>query len=434
MEGAFYMLPEQEITVGGDPSNLLVIEDAAVAPFHCVIDGREGDFRLRNAGAASGLTVNGLPVDERALVHGDEIRIGETLFLYLAYEAETPADFRLQREIERLELENRRLQAASHVDHDMVGDSPAIRGVYQFIAKVAPTESTVLIDGESGTGKELVARALHRNSRRAAKPFVALNCAAITETLLESEMFGHEKGSFTGAVAQKRGKLEVADGGTIFLDEIGEMSPGLQAKLLRVLQEHEFERVGGTRTVRTDLRVVAATNRDLAEQTRKGAFRQDLYYRLNVVKVTMPPLRDRRRDIPLLAQHFIQKFARRASRPVAGLSPAARDLLLRYDWPGNVRELENAIERAIVMGSTEFILPDDLPETLFEEALPPPGAPLTLFHAIVNHAKKQVILRAFDETGGNYTDAARLLGLHPNYLHRLIRNLDLKSALKTRLT
>ena len=432
MEGAFYMLPEQEITVGGDPSNLLVIEDAAVAPFHCVIDGREGDFRLRNAGAASGLSVNGLPVDERALVHGDEIRLGETLFLYLAYEAETPADFRLQREIERLELENRRLQAASHVDHDMVGDSPAIRGVYQFIAKVAPTESTVLIDGESGTGKELVARAVHRNSRRAAKPFVAINCAAITETLLESEMFGHEKGSFTGAVAQKRGKLEVADGGTIFLDEIGEMSPGLQAKLLRVLQEREFERVGGTRTVRADLRVVAATNRDLAEQARQGAFRQDLYYRLNVVKVTLPPLRDRRRDIPLLAQYFIQKFARRASRPVAGLSPAARDLLLRYDWPGNVRELENAIERAIVMGSTEFILPEDLPETLFEEAPPQPGTPLTLFHETVNEAKKQVILRAFDQAGGNYTDAARLLGLHPNYLHRLIRNLDLKSALKTR--
>jgi len=225
----------------------------------------------------------------------------------------------------------------------------------------------------------------------------------------------------------------VADGGTIFLDEIGEMSPGLQAKLLRVLQEHEFERVGGTRTVRTDLRVVAATNRDLAEQVRQGAFRQDLYYRLNVVKVTMPPLRDRKRDIPLLAQCFIQKFARRASRPVVGLSPAARDLLLRYDWPGNVRELENAIERAVVMGSTEFILPEDLPETLFEDARPQPDAPLTLFHETVNDAKKQVILRAFDQAGGNYTDAARLLGLHPNYLHRLIRNLDLKSALKTRL-
>jgi Nif-specific regulatory protein len=379
------------------------------------------------------LSVNGLPVDGRVLVHGDEVRIGETLFLFLVYEAETPADFRLQREIDRLELENRRLQAASNVDHDMVGDSPAIRGVYQFIAKVAPSDSTVLVHGESGTGKELVARAIHRNSRRAAKPFVAFNCAALAETLLESEMFGHEKGSFTGAVAQKRGKLEVADGGTVFLDEIGEMSQALQAKLLRVLQEHEFERVGGTRSIKTDLRVIAATNRDLAEDARRGRFRQDLYYRLNVVQVTMPPLRDRRRDIPLLAQHFIQKFARRSSRPVAGLSPEARDLLLRYDWPGNVRELENAIERAIVMGSTEFILPEDLPETLFEDGGSAPEAPRALFHETVNEAKKQVILRAFDQAGGNYTEAARLLGLHPNYLHRLIRNLDLKSALRTRV-
>jgi Nif-specific regulatory protein len=432
MEGAFFILPEQEITVGSDPSNLLLVEDTAVSPFHCVIAGRDGEFRLRNAGTQTGLTVNGLPVEERVLVHGDEVRIGETLFLYLAYEAETPADFRLQREIDRLELENRRLQAASNVDHDMVGDSPAIRSVYQFIAKVAPTDSTVLIHGESGTGKELVARAVHRNSRRAAKPFVAINCAAIAETLLESEMFGHEKGSFTGAVAQKRGKLEAADGGTIFLDEIGEMSPALQAKLLRVLQEHEFERVGGTRSIRTDLRVVAATNRDLAEEARRGVFRQDLYYRLNVVKVTMPPLRDRRRDIPLLAQHFIQKFARRASRQVVGLSPEARDLLMRYDWPGNVRELENAIERAIVMGSTEFILPEDLPETLFEDAESRAGSSLAYFHEAVNEAKKQVIQRAFDQSGGNYTEAARLLGLHPNYLHRLVRNLDLRSALKTR--
>ncbi len=432
MEGAFYMLPEQEITVGGDPSNLLVIDDGAVAPFHCVISGRDGEFRLRNAGAAGGLSVNGLPVDDRALVHGDEVRIGETLFLYLAYEAETPADFRLQREIDRLELENRRLQAAAHVDHDMVGDSPAIRGVCQFIAKVAPTDSTVLICGESGTGKELVARAVHRNSRRASKPFVAINCAAITETLLESEMFGHEKGSFTGAVAQKRGKLEAADGGTILLDEIGEMSAALQSKLLRVLQEREFERVGGTRTVRADLRVIAATNRDLAEEVRNGTFRQDLYYRLNVVKVNLPPLRERRGDIPLLARHFIQKFARRSSRHVAGLAPEARDLLLRYNWPGNVRELENAIERAVVMGSTEFILPEDLPETLFEEAQSRSDASLALFHETVNDAKKQVIRRAFDQADGSYTEAARLLGLHPNYLHRLIRNLDLKNALKSR--
>jgi Nif-specific regulatory protein len=432
MEGSFYLLPEQEITIGADPANLLSIEDPAVAPFHCVLDGRNGEFRLKNAGAHTGLTVNGLPVEERALVHGDEIRIGKTLFLYLAYEAETPAGFHLQREVERLEMENRRLQAAADINHDMVGDSAAMQGVCQFIAKVAPTESTVLIHGESGTGKELVARAIHRNSRRSGRPFVAVNCAAIAETLLESEMFGHEKGSFTGAVAQKRGKLEMADGGTVFLDEIGEMSPALQAKLLRVLQEHEFERVGGTRPVRADLRVVAATNRDLAERVRDGGFRPDLYYRLNVVTVTMPPLRDRREDIPLLAQHFIQKFARRSSRPVHGLSPAALDLLLRHDWPGNVRELENAIERAIVMGSTEFILPEDLPETLFEKGDSRPGAPLALYHEAVNEAKKQVILRAFDQADGSYTEAARVLGLHPNYLHRLIRNLDLKAALKSR--
>ncbi len=432
MEGAFYVLPEQEVSIGSDPSNLLVIEDREIAPFHCVIAGRDGEFRLRSLDEERGLSVNGLPVEERVLVHGDEVRIGETLFLFLAYEAETPADFRLQREIDRLELENRRLQATCNVNHDMVGESPAIRVVFQLIAKVAPTDSTVLIDGESGTGKELVAHAIHRNSRRAAKPFVAINCAAIAETLLESEMFGYEKGSFTGAVAQKRGKLEAAEGGTVFLDEIGEMSPALQAKLLRVLQEHEFARVGGSRTIRIDLRVIAATNRDLAEEARRGVFRQDLYYRLNVVKLTVPPLRERLRDIPLLAQHFISKFARRASRPVVGLSPEARDLLLRYPWPGNVRELENAIERAIVMGSTEFILPEDLPETLFEEGGGRPEGPSALFHETVNDAKRQVILRAFDQAGGSYTEAARLLGLHPNYLHRLIRNLNLRDDLKAR--
>ncbi|MBI4877934.1 MAG: sigma 54-dependent Fis family transcriptional regulator [Acidobacteria bacterium] len=432
IEGAFFILPEQEITIGSDPANLLVLDDPAIASFHCIIQGQDGEFHLRRSGAGGALAVNGLSADERALVHGDEIRIGGTLFLYLAYEAETPADFRLQREIERLELENRRLQAAAHVDHDMVGDSPAIRAVCQFIAQVAPTDSTVLICGESGTGKELVARAIHRNSRRAGKPFVAINCAAITETLLESEMFGHEKGSFTGAVAQKRGKLEAADGGTVFLDEIGEMVPALQAKLLRVLQEHEFERVGGTCTVCSDLRIIAATNRDLADEARRSAFRQDLYYRLNVVRVTMPPLRDRRADIPLLAQYFVRKFARRSSRPVAGLSPEARDRLMGYDWPGNVRELENSIERAIVLGSTEFILPEDLPETLFEEADSRPGAPLAPFHEAVNEAKKQAILRAFDQAGGSYTECARRLGLHPNYLHRLIRNLDVKDALKAR--
>ena len=433
MEGAFFALPEREIGVGREPSNVLEIADPSLEDFHCVIDGAGGEFRIRNTSASGAVLVNGIPVEERTLVHGDEVRIGETLFLFLVYEAETPPEFRLQREIERLEMENRRLQATINVEHDMVGNSPAMRAVYQFISKVAPTDSTVLIHGESGTGKELVARAVHRNSRRAGMPFVAINCAAITETLLESEMFGHEKGAFTGAIAQKRGKLEIAGGGTVFLDEIGEMAPALQAKLLRVLQEHEFERVGGTRTIRADIRVIAATNRDLTEMVRKGGFRQDLYYRLNVVALTMPPLRERRADIPALAAYFMARFARRSGRPLRGFAPGAIEALTRHDWPGNVRELENAIERAVVMGSSDYILAEDLPETLARgDGRPADGARVAPFHDAVSEAKRQIVLRAFEQAGGSFTEAARLLGLHPNYLHRLVRNLDLRSRLKRR--
>jgi Nif-specific regulatory protein len=258
---------------------------------------------------------------------------------------------------------------------------------------------------------------------------VAINCAALTETLLETELFGHEKGAFTGAVVQKRGKLEVADGGTVFLDEIAELTPAFQAKLLRVLEEHEFERVGGVRTIPVDLRVLAATNKDLTEAVRRGAFRPDLYYRLNVVSLTMPPLRERKPDIPSLASYFAAKCARRSRRRVLGVSPEALALLAHYDWPGNVRELENAIERAVVLGSTELILPEDLPEALLE-AQGNSGLPTTTYHEAVSAAKRQVVLRALEQAGGNYTEAARLLGLHPNNLHRLIRNLDLRASLK----
>jgi Nif-specific regulatory protein len=306
-----------------------------------------------------------------------------------------------------------------------------MREVYQLIARVAPTASTVLIRGESGTGKELAARAVHANSPRASKPFVAINCAALTETLLESELFGHEKGAFTGALAQKKGKLEVADGGTLFLDEVGEMSATLQAKLLRVLQEREFERVGGTRTLKADVRVVAATNRNLEESIRDGSFRQDLYYRLNVVSFEMPPLRERREDIPLLASYFVAKYSERFNRRVSGISTEARACLSNYDWPGNVRELENAVERAVVLGSTERILPEDLPETILEIEQPAGASPgVTKYHEAVKEAKKQLILKAIDAASGNLTEAAKLLGVHPNYLHRLIRNLNLRPALK----
>jgi Nif-specific regulatory protein len=333
------------------------------------------------------------------------------------------------RHMERLADENERLRSDIEIAHNMVGESPRMKEVYQFISRVAPTSTTVLVRGESGTGKELAAHAIHANSPRADRPFVAINCAALTETLLESELFGHERGAFTGALAQKKGRLEMADGGTIFLDEVGEMSPMMQAKLLRVLQEREFERVGGTRTIKVDVRVVAATNRDLEGAVGDGGFRQDLYYRLNVVSFQMPALRQRREDIALLANYFVNKYSEKFNRRVSGISAEARACLANYDWPGNVRELENAIERAVVLGSTETILPEDLPETILETEQPV-GIAATKYHEAVKEAKKQLILKAIEQSDGSYTEAARLLGVHPNYLHRLVRNLNLRDELK----
>jgi transcriptional regulator with GAF, ATPase, and Fis domain len=332
------------------------------------------------------------------------------------------------RRVQWLEQENERLTMEVSQEHSLIGESARMKEIYQFLAKVAPTDSTVLIEGESGTGKELAARALHRNSPRNNKPFVAINCAAIPETLLESDLFGHERGAFTGAASQKKGRLEVADGGVVFLDEIGELAPALQVKLLRVLQEREFERVGGTRPIKVDIRLIAATNRDLAESARKGEFRQDLYYRLAVVKLAMPPLRDHKDDIPILSRHFVQKYALRCKVKAKPVSPEALSLLTHYDWPGNVRELENAIERALVLGSSDVLLAEDLPESLLENALNEelnPGK----YHAKVKDLKKELILSAVEQTRGNYVEAAAILGVHPNYLHRLIRNLGLKETL-----
>jgi transcriptional regulator with GAF, ATPase, and Fis domain len=334
------------------------------------------------------------------------------------------------RQLDWLRQENLRLNIEINLEHNLVGDSQRMKEVFQFLARVAPTDSTVLIGGESGTGKELVARAIHRNSLRSEKPFVAINCAALTETLLESELFGHEKGAFTGAIAQKKGKLEVANGGVVFLDEIGELAPAMQSKLLRVIQEREFERVGGTRPISVDIRLIAATNKNLIEAVKAGTFRQDLYYRLNVVSLTMPPLRERKEDISVLANYFIVKHAARCKVKTKVLSPEARACMVNYDWPGNVRELENAIERALVLSTADMILLEDLPESVLERAAPVGGEPGN-YHDAVRGLKKQLILNALEEARGNYTEAARLLGLHPNYLHRLIRNLDLRADVKT---
>ncbi len=333
-------------------------------------------------------------------------------------------------QLEWLRQENRRLNTELNLEHNMVGDSPLMREVYQVLARVAPTETTVLIRGESGTGKELAARAIHRNSRRAEKPFVAINCAALTETLLESELFGHERGAFTGAVAQKKGKLEIGHGGTVFLDEIGELPSGLQAKLLRVLQERELERVGGTRAIPVDIRLIAATNRNLEEARKAGLFRQDLYFRLNVVSLTMPPLRDRKQDIPQLALYFVEKQSARCNRPVKPIAESARACLMSYDWPGNARELENAIERAVVLSMGDSLLLEDFPEQILDLS-PSTDFSSAKYHGAVQDLKKKLILNAIEEASGNYTDAAKGLGLHPNYLHRLIRNLNLKSSIKS---
>jgi Nif-specific regulatory protein len=334
------------------------------------------------------------------------------------------------RRIAWLESENQRLSGELNPRHNMVGDSPAIHDILRQVAKAAPAESTILIHGETGTGKELVARAIHAASCRSTRPFVAVNCATLSEHLLESDLFGHEKGAFTGAVAQKRGKLEVAEGGTLFLDEIGELALSLQAKLLRVLQEREFERVGGLRPIRCDIRLIAATNRNLADAVKSGAFRSDLFYRLHVIAIHIPPLRERRQDIPLLASFFLARIAAKTPRRIAGISAAARRRLAAYDWPGNVRELENAIERAAVLGASELIEPEDLPDSILERDAPE-CAGESRYHDLLSEAKKKLILAALDEAHGNQRDAARRLGLNPTYLSRLIRNLDLQPAARS---
>ena len=337
------------------------------------------------------------------------------------------------RQLGRLRDENRRRSEEFDFVHEMVGESPLLEKAQKILARAAPTDSTVLIEGESGTGKELAARAIHFNSARRDGPLVKVDCTGLNENLLASELFGHEKGAFTGAIQQKKGKLELADGGTVFLDEIGELPLPLQSQLLRVLQGREFERVGGTRPIAVDIRLVAATNKNLEEEVTQGRFRQDLYYRLNVVKLSLPPLRERPGDVELLIQYFVPELSKRVKRPVSGVSQEALAILKRHDWPGNIRELSNTIERAVVLGSTELIIPEDLPEMLVEARRPrgASGAAPTSYHDAVAEKKKELILDAVSRADGSITEAGKLLGLHPNYLHRLISNLDLRDRIKS---
>jgi DNA-binding NtrC family response regulator len=312
----------------------------------------------------------------------------------------------------------------------MIGASVEMRKIYQLVEQAAPTSASVLISGESGTGKELVAQTIHQLSQRASQPFVPLNCAAIPDTLLESELFGHEKGAFTGAFARRQGAFELANRGTLFLDEIAEMTPATQAKLLRVLQERSFRTLGGQREQSVDIRVVAATNIDPPEAVRQGKLREDLFYRLNVFAIQLPPLRDRKEDIPLLAQAFVREFSARNGRTVAGVSDRAMQALEQYHWPGNVRELRNVIERATIVARGDMIEPDDLP-ALAAIAAPPPqaGAGTTLAAGItVDEAERRLIEVTLAHTGGNKTRAAEMLGISLKTLHNKLNRMKGEAA------
>jgi transcriptional regulator with PAS, ATPase and Fis domain len=299
-----------------------------------------------------------------------------------------------------------------------------MNGLFAAIAKAASTTATVLITGQSGTGKELVARAIHFSGERGSGPFVAVSCAALAETLLESELFGHEKGSFTGAVAQKKGKFELADGGTIFLDEIGDVSPKLQADLLRVLQERRFFRVGGSTEIEVDVRVIAATHRDLAAEVHEGRFRDDLYYRLNVINIRIPPLRERREDIPLLAQEFLDRLSHELGRAVSGISDEALRLLMDHEWPGNVRELENAIERALVTCKSGVLTTDDL--AFLRVAAPAAGAGLALPAGLsLQELEKQYIAATLQRLEGNVKATADALGIDRSTLYEKIKRYEI---------
>jgi two-component system response regulator HydG len=309
-------------------------------------------------------------------------------------------------------------------DNQIIGSSEPLRQLWEMLLQVAPAEASVLITGESGTGKELVASALHQKSKRAKGPFVAVNCAALAESLLESELFGHEKGAFTGADRRREGKFAQAQQGTLFLDEIGETTPAMQAKLLRVLQEHELQRVGGHETITIDVRIIGATNRNLEKEVAQGKFREDLYYRLNVIVLEVPPLRDRHGDIPLLAEYFLKKFAEKNNRQVRGITPECMDILNRYPWPGNVRELENSIERGVILMRGEYLdtgtLPLNIQKWAGQNTEESPQKPSTL-----KDAERILILKTLEETDGNRSEAARRLQITRKTLLNKLKGYDL---------
>jgi DNA-binding NtrC family response regulator len=333
-------------------------------------------------------------------------------------------------ETQQILVENQRLRnelAGQGPPGRLIGKSPALLKVIHLVHQIAPMKSTALLSGESGVGKELVAEAIHLLSPRIGNPLVKVNCGALPEGLIESELFGHEKGAFTGAIQQRKGRFELADTGTIFLDEISEMPPSTQVKLLRVLQEGEFERVGGTQTLKVDVRVIAASNIDLEQAVAGGKFRKDLYYRLNVIHLEIPPLRDRREDIPMLALHFLDKFCRENNRPLNGFSPAAMTALKGYDWPGNVRELQNVVERAVALSQSHMVELTDLPDEIRQHS--PADDVITIpVGASMEEIERTAIIQTLRKTGGDKELTAKLLGIGLATLYRRLKDMEVKNT------
>jgi DNA-binding NtrC family response regulator len=380
------------------------------------------------------------PVPVVVITGSDKRQVALEAIRYGAYgffekpfnEAEVAHIVRQAARVRRLEQENLALRSGLEARRGfarMLGVAPTLERVVKQARAVAETSATVLITGENGTGKEVLARAIHEESARSARPFIAVSCAALPETLIESELFGHEKGAFTNATKDKKGRFELADTGTLFLDEIGELSATVQVKLLRVLQERAFERLGSTKTINVDIRLIAASNRDLDREVAENRFRSDLFFRLNVVPLTLPPLRDRRDDVPLLAAHFAAKAAEKYNRPQPELTPALYEALQEYDWPGNVRELENVVERLVVLTSGPRLGTEHLPEKMQCAVLPEAGtleAGDTTLEGAVTHLRRRMLLGALQQEGGNKAAAAKRLGISRSYLHRLLGELDIK--------
>ncbi len=416
------LVADRTVLGRGDDATIRLV-DVLASRNHCEIVRDAAGFRLRDLTSKNGTALNGLPVEEKVLEQGDEIRIGETVFYFTHTSDSNPADLLSTRHREVLHgLGGLATLSRGPIGGGrLVGTHPKMKALYRQIEKVAPLDLAVLVRGESGTGKDLVASTLHENSPRRTHPFVAVNCAALATELLESELFGHEKGAFSGAHARRRGLFEQAAGGTIFLDEIAEMDPGCQVALLRVIQEKRIRRVGGTEEIPVDVRVVAATHRDLEGMIEEGRFRQDLYFRLSGVELRLPSLRERPEDVPALAEHFVRQYAATARRRIQGITKEALERLSLHPWPGNVRELRNAIERAVVMGSSQRIGVDDI---LLPDVVPDPDAePPSLAEVEAAH-----IARVLDFAGGQIARAARILGIQRSTLYRKIKEYGLSAG------